>query len=174
MSGSRKKVIVRTTGEAVQAGYLPVSGLLNHATGCVELLDPAGRLMPLDLRSIRYIAYVRDFNLNDTVNPERLLRKTFLARPRSEGLWLRVTLADGDVLEGLASLDLGLLDDAIDDEGIFLIPPDVRSNTQRLYIPRSSMTALQIVAVITTPSKTTVATKSGRDETRLPFPDADS
>jgi hypothetical protein len=117
---------------------------------------------------------VRDFNLNDTINPERLLRRTFLARPRTEGLWLRITFADGDVLEGLASLDLGLLDDAIDDEGIFLIPPDVRSNTQRLYVPRSSMATLQIVAVITTPSRTAPPARPERDETRLPFPEVAS
>jgi hypothetical protein len=174
MSGSPKKVIVRTTDHAVLAGYLPISGVVNHATGFVELLDTAGRLLPVDLKAVRYIAYVRDFNLNDTINPERLLRKTFLARPRTEGLWVRIHFADGDVLEGLASLDLGLLDDAMDDEGIFLIPPDVRSNTQRLYVPRSSMATLQLVAVITTPSRTAPPAKPERDETRLPFPEVAS
>ena len=37
----------------------------------------------------------------DQANPERLQRKRFALRPRTAGLWLRLTLADGDELEGL-------------------------------------------------------------------------
>ncbi|MFP5227157.1 MAG: DUF6982 domain-containing protein, partial [Acidobacteriota bacterium] len=33
-------------------------------------------------------------------------------------------------------------------DGVFLTPPDLRSNTQRLWIPRSSMDELEVVAVI--------------------------
>ena len=58
----------------------------------IELLDLSGRVIPLLLNDIRHICYVREFNLHDTVNPERLTRRTFLARPRTEGLWLRMTL----------------------------------------------------------------------------------
>jgi hypothetical protein len=56
-------------------------------------------------------------------------------------------------LEGLAPLDAALLDDVLNDAGLFLVPPDVRSNTQRIYIPRCSISGLQILAVITTPSR---------------------
>jgi hypothetical protein len=31
---------------------------------------------------------------------------------------------------------------------VFLTPPDLRSNTQRLWIPRSSLEELDVVAVI--------------------------
>ncbi len=57
----------------------------------IDLLDLSGRVIPLLLNDIKHICYVRDFNLTDTVNPERLTRRTFLARPRTEGLWLRLT-----------------------------------------------------------------------------------
>jgi len=179
MAGGKKKVIVRTsdTGDrAVQAGYVGASAIVNHLTGNVDLLDPSGRIVPIRLRMIRYVAYVRDFNLNDRENPERLVRKTFLARPRTEGLWVRATFHDGEVMEGLAPLDLALLEDATTDLGVFLIPPDVRSNTQRLYIPRSALSGLQVVAVITTPSKTPAGpVKERREgEGRLPFPYAAS
>jgi uncharacterized protein (DUF2132 family) len=176
MASSRKKVIVRTDAggeQTVQAGYLPVAGFLNRANGQVELLDTAGRIVPIALKAVRYVAYVRDFNLEDRENPERLLRKTFLARPRTEGLWVRATFRDGEVIEGLAALDLALLEDAATDEGVFLIPPDVRSNTRRLYIPRSSLSALQLIGVITTPSKAaaTPGKKKHADELDLPFPE---
>jgi hypothetical protein len=175
MAGSRKKVVVRKEDQTVQAGYLPASGVVNRATGDVELLDVSGRLLAVPLREIRYVAYVRDFNLDDPVMPERLTRKTFLARPRTEGLWVRVSFRDGEVLEGLAGLDVSLMDDAMTDSGIYLLPPDVRSNTQRLFVPRAAMAGVVVLGVVTTPSKVVVeprARKTHEGEMDLPFPDA--
>ena len=103
----------------------------------------------MPLNDIKTVSYVRDFNLSDTVNPERLTRRTFLAKPRTEGLWLRLTLTAGDPLEGLAPLDLAFADNLLEDRGLYLIPPDIRSNTQRLFIPRTAIATLQILAVIT-------------------------
>jgi hypothetical protein len=48
---------------------------------------------------------------------------------------------------------VSLLDDLIRDEGLQVTPPDTRSNTQRIYIPRSSLAELQLLAVITSPSR---------------------
>jgi hypothetical protein len=155
MSSAHKKVIVRRfTGDTLP-GYLPLSSLVrNHA---IDLLDLSGRIVSLATQDIKHICYVRDFNLSDTANPERLTRRTFLARPRTEGLWLRMTFRTPDrtpdLLEGLAPTDIVLLDDLIQNAGLFLTPPDTRSNTQRIYVPRTSLTELQLIAVITSPSR---------------------
>jgi len=151
MSTSRKKVIVRRFSGDALPGYLPASAFVhNHS---LDLLDLSGRILALTLNDIKLVSYVRDFNLSDTVNPERLTRRAFLARPRSEGLWLRMTFRTGELLEGLAPTDRSLLDSLVDDAGLFLTPPDTRSNTQRLYVPRAAITELQLLAVITTPSR---------------------
>ena len=151
MSSAHKKVIVRRfTGETLP-GYLPLSAFVRNRT--IDLLDLTGRVIPLLLNDIKHVCYVRDFNLHDTVNPERLTRRTFLAKPRTEGLWLRMTFRTGDLLEGLAPIDIALADDLIQDVGLHLTPPDTRSNTQRIYVPRTSITDLQLLAVITTPSR---------------------
>jgi hypothetical protein len=151
MSSAHKKVIVRRfTGETLP-GYLPLTSFVRNQT--IDLLDLSGRIISLTIKDIKHICYVRDYNLNDTVNPERLTRRTFLARPRTEGLWLRMTFRTGDLLEGLAPTDISLLDDLINDQGLHLTPPDIRSNTQRIYVPRTSLTDLQLIAVITTPSR---------------------
>jgi hypothetical protein len=155
MSSAHKKVIVRRfTGETLP-GYLPLATFVRNRTAqnALDLLDLEGRVIPLLLHDIKHVSYVRDFNLSDAANPERLTRRTFLARPRTEGLWLRMTFRSGDLLEGLAPTDLGLLDDLINDAGLQIIPPDTRSNTQRIYVPRSSLTSLQLIAVITSPSR---------------------
>ena len=150
-SASHKKVIVRRTRGEILAGYLGLSGFVRNRA--LDLLDLSGRVVPLMLNDIKMISYVRDFNLNDTVNPERLTRRTFLARPRTEGLWLRLTFTSGEMLEGLAPTDLNLLDDLVNDAGLFLIPPDIRSNTQRIFVPRTSISELTLLAVVTSPSK---------------------
>jgi hypothetical protein len=170
MSSAHKKVIVRRFLGDTVPGYLPLSRFVRNRTSgkpedrALDLLDLSGRILSIPLSEIKYVSYVRDFNLNDSVNPERLTRRTFLARPRTEGLWLRLTFRNApgaspstttepEQFEGLAPLDLSLADDLVDDAGLFLIPPDIRSNTQRIYIPRAAITDLQLLAVITTPSR---------------------
>lgn len=151
MPNSRKKVIVRRfSGDAIP-GYLSHASFVRSES--LDLLDLSGRILSLPLSDIKTVSYVRDFNLSDTQNPERLTRRAFLARPRSEGLWVRLTFRTGDLLEGLAPTDRTLLDGLIDDAGLFLTPPDTRSNTQRIYVPRAAIADLQLLAVITTPSR---------------------
>src|ERR1700722_14114979 len=106
MASSNKKVILPTLANAILPGYLPVAGLVETRSGTavINLLDLEGRISPIPFETIRSIAYVRDFNLGDRDDPERLTRRTFLARPRSEGLWLRLTLSgtgspEKDILE---------------------------------------------------------------------------
>jgi hypothetical protein len=147
MPTSRKKVIVRRFSHDWLAGYLAPFGF-TQPDG-IELLDLSGKVVALPIAEIKWICFVRDFNSGDAENPERLLRKSFAGRPRTEGLWLRLRLADGDSIEGLAANDSTLLDDA----GVFLVPPDIRSNTQRIFVPRTSISEFSIVAVIASPAR---------------------
>ena len=176
MASSRKKVLLRTLDDAILPGYLAVSGFVETANGnsVVPLLDLEGRVNPIALETVRSIAFVRDFNLDDKQDPERLTRRSFLARPRTEGLWIRLTLADASIFEGLAPIDISLADGLLNDRGIFLIPPDIRSNTQRIYIPRSAIVELQVLAVITTPSKTKPAQTDAQTGQTPLFPDSTS
>ena len=57
---------------------------------------------------------------------------------------MKLTLNDGDELEGIAANDRSLVDGA----GLFLTPPDIRSNAQRLYIPRTSIRHIEVAALI--------------------------
>jgi hypothetical protein len=173
MSNSRKKVIVRRFSGNALPGYLPHANFVRQDS--VDLLDLSGRVIPLPINDIKLISFVRDFNLSDAVNPERLTRRTFLARPRSEGLWVRMTFRSGDLLEGLAPTDRSLADALVDDVGLFLSPPDTRSNTQRIYVPRAALSELQLLAVITAPSRRQpLPDKSGKENLQdelfhLPF-----
>ena len=132
------------------SGYLPAAGFIRHGAAvgsnpdAIELLDLSARRQVVPLASLKWVCFVRDFNSGEPANPERLLRTTFSGRPRLAGVWLRMTLKDETILEGMADNDLSLLDPA----GVLITPPDTRSNTQRIFLPRSSIVELSVVAVI--------------------------
>lgn len=142
MSSSRKKAIFRKFSRDWLAGYLPAGDFVRESQ--VEMLDLDGKVVELAVEDLKWICYVRDFNSGELNNPERLVRKTFAGRPRGEGLHVRARLKDGDLIEGLAANDISL----VTSEGLFLTPPDLRSNTQRLWLPRRAIEELEVVAVI--------------------------
>ena len=157
MTASRKKAILRKLGPGAASGALRSSRewMAGYASmddleeeNYLRLLDLEGKLLRIPLDEVKWLCFVRDFNSGESGNPERLIRKQFSARPRQEGVWLRLTLADGDELEGLAANDKSLFEG----NGLLLSPPDVRSNTQRLYLPHSSVLQLTVAGVILPPA----------------------
>ena len=142
MASSRKPVIVRKFTRDWVAGYAEAA--FSPATPALEILDQGGKVIAISWDAVKWICYVRDLAAIDASNPERLLQKRFTVRPRARGLWLRMTLADGDELEGLAPNDRSLIDGA----GLLLTPPDTRSNTQRIYVPRPAIHTLEVVGLI--------------------------
>jgi hypothetical protein len=147
----QKKVIVRQFKGGLAWGYLSASGFVSD--GRVTLMEVDGRAKTLDFKDIKAICYVRDFNLDDSEDPERLGRKNFQSRPRGEGLWLRLGFLDGDSIEGLSGFDLSFIESLLEDRGLFLAPPDARANTQRVFVPRSALASLEVLGYISAPSK---------------------
>jgi hypothetical protein len=124
------------------AGY--TSAAFGQNASELEVLDQSGKVITIPWDTVKWVCYVRDFPSGEQGNPERLLQKRFAVRPRAAGLWLRMTLTDGDELEGLAANDRSLVDGA----GLLLTPPDTRSNTQRIYLPRQAIQTLEVVSLI--------------------------
>jgi hypothetical protein len=146
VASSTKKVIVRQFDGTLVWGYLPPSRFVRGSS--VEVFDPSARIILIDLSKIKSIAYVKDFNLDDSGDPERIGRRGFLSRPRSEGLWLKLEFRDRDTLEGLTQVDLPFLDAVGDDQCLSLSLPDPKSNTTRLLVPRGALTALHVMGWI--------------------------
>jgi len=144
MASARKPVIVRKFSRDWFAGYAGAD-FGQHALD-LEILDLAGKVVRIGWEQVKWVCYVRDFPAggSDQGNPERLLRKKFALRPRTAGLWLRLTLNDGDELEGLAANDRSLVEGA----GLLLTPPDTRANTQRIYVPRQAIQTLEVVSLV--------------------------
>jgi hypothetical protein len=153
MASARKPVIVRKFSRDWSAGYAGPG--FGKDTAELEILDLTGKVLRIGWDQVKWVCYVRDLTSasNDPANPERLLRRRFSIRPRTAGLWLRLRLTDGDELEGLAANDLTLIDGA----GLLLVPPDTRSNTQRIYIPRQAIQTLEVLSLIGMPARRRIA-----------------
>jgi hypothetical protein len=143
MASTRKPVIVRKFSREWYAGYAGAS--FGQDTPSLEVLDLTGKVLTISWDAVKWVCYVRDFSSSsDLANPERLLQKRFAVRPRATGLWLRMTLNDGEELEGIAANDRSLVTGV----GLLMTPPDTRSNTQRIYIPRQAIQSLEVVSLI--------------------------
>jgi len=137
MPSTHKKVIVRKMDRDSVSGYVSPAQFVNE--GKLELLNTSGTVIAIDLREIKGVYFVREFG-----DSESLTRKTFTTRPRSEGLWVRLRFKDNEVLEGLMAADLM----QTMSEGFLINPPDQRSNTQRIFVPRTALDSLTVLAVI--------------------------
>ena len=117
-------------------GYVAPSHFVQE--GKLELLNTEGNVVAIELRDIKIIYFVREFGETETP------RKTFTSRPRTEGLWVRLKFKDNEVLEGMMPVDLS----QTLAEGFLINPPDLRSNTQKIFVPRSALESLTVLAVI--------------------------
>src|SRR4030088_942608 len=152
MASTHKKVMVRKMDRGSGSCYVAPSQFVNE--GKLELLNTAGTVIAMDLREIKGVYFVREFG-----DSESLTRKTFTSRPRSEGLWVRLRFKDNEILEGLMPSDLT----QSLPEGYLVNPPDQRSNTQRIFVPRTALEVLSVLAVI---GATRRQRKGGPSDTR--------
>ena len=137
MPSTHKKVIVRKLDRDSVNGYVAPANFV--VDGKLELLNTAGNLVAVDLREIKVVYFVREFS--ETGGPQR---KTFANRPRTEGLWVRLKFKDGEVMEGLMPNDLT----QVSGEGFVVNPPDLRANTQRMFVPRTALAGVTVLGVI--------------------------
>ncbi|HXG32642.1 MAG TPA: hypothetical protein VNJ11_04705 [Bryobacteraceae bacterium] len=142
MSGSTsKKVVVRRFERD------PVLGFVNPRTyltaGGVEVLTRSGSVIVLPYAEIKAVCFVRDFDAGAGL-PEP---KLFHTRPRTDGLWVRMTFRDGEVADGLLANNLLQLDPF----GFTVVPPNPLSNNQRLFVPRQALSQMHVLGVVGSP-----------------------
>jgi hypothetical protein len=137
MASTHKKVVVRKMDRDAINGFVGSSEFI--VDGKLEILNTAGNVVLIDLREVKGVYFVRDFNDTDSFT-----RKTFTTRPRVEGLWVRLRFKDTEILEALMPNDLT----QTTAEGFFVNPPDTRSNIQRIFVPRNALAEMTVLAVI--------------------------
>lgn len=149
-SSSHKKVFVEIFDGKTVPGYVSPAQL-GRPEG-LELMNVDGEVELVPLDRVRTIYFVNDFQ--EKFLPER---KSFLSRPKLDGLWVRVKYRDEETLEGVVANDLV----ALLDRGINLVPPDPGTNCTRIFIPRSAISEMTVLGVVgiarRTPARPAVA-----------------
>lgn len=136
-ASTHKKVVV------FRLDHTPVKGYVNAASlghgEVIDVLTPEGEHRPIPADRVKCVYFVREFDADF-----ELERKTFLSRPKLDGLWVRLHFRDEDVMEGIVSNDL--LD--LLNSGVQLTPPDLHGNTLRLFVPRSALLEMKVLGVV--------------------------
>jgi uncharacterized protein DUF6982 len=134
---SNKKAVVQLLDRTALRGYVNPNGLMEAEA--LDLLTQDGEHREIKMHMVRTVYFVREFD-----EPFQLERKTFLSRPKLNGLWVRLVYRDDEAIEGLIANDLAELLDV----GIQLTPPDLHGNTMRMFVPRTAIEELKVLGVV--------------------------
>jgi len=136
-----KRVIIRRFDRE------PVAGFVNPRTylqpSGVEILAQTGAVVIVPFQEIKAVCFVRDFV--DVEEPASA--RVFQARPKTEGLWVRMRFLDNDIMDGLLANNLLQLEPY----GFTVTPPNPSSNNQRVFVPRASLADIQVLGVVGSP-----------------------
>jgi hypothetical protein len=150
-ASTHKKVVVLLMDRSSVRGYL------NPATvgrsEAIDLLTEDGEHRAIELRKIKSVYFVREFK--ESFEPER---KTFLSRPKLDGIWVRLRFSDEDTMEGIVANNL--LD--LLDTGVQLTPPDLHGNVLHMFVPRSSLAEMKVLGVVGVARRSPRATRNIR------------
>ncbi len=141
-STSKKVLISRFDRESVAGFVNPQTYLLD---GGVEVLTPSGTLAVIPYGDIKTVCFVRDFDSPEDPRGPRV----FQTRPKTEGLWVRMSFRDGEVMEGVLSNNLL----AVETQGFTVTPPGPASRDQRIFVPRAALTEFVVVGVVGRPGR---------------------
>ncbi|MFZ0638128.1 MAG: hypothetical protein WA020_13145 [Candidatus Acidiferrales bacterium] len=134
---THKKAMVILLDKTHVQGYLNPGAL--GQTETVELLTREGEHRTLDIAKVKSIHFVREFTNHH--EPER---KTFLSRPKLDGLWVRCLFRDDDCIEGIVPNNLV----EMLENGVRLTPPDLHGNSLWVFIPRTALAEIKVLGVV--------------------------
>ncbi len=139
MSGSTNKRVrvLRFEREPVDGFVHPQT--FQTPTG-VEMLSRDGNIINLPYQEIKVLCFVQDF---DEEIPD-LNNRTFASRPKSSGLWVRMSFRDGALLDGILPNNLMNMEP----HGFTLTPPDLAVTPQRVFVPKAALKTMHVLAVV--------------------------
>ena len=136
-ASTHKKVVVEFLDKKSVRGYLNPARMAFLEN--LDLLTPDGAHEEIPVARVRAVYFVRDFA--EDFEPER---KSFLSRPKLDGLWVKLRFRDGASIEGVIPNDLL----NFVDNGLQITPPDFNSNADRIFVPRSALVELTVLGVV--------------------------
>jgi len=161
MAGSTtKKAIVERFEKEPLSGYINPVSFLQPAG--IEVLSAQGNVATLPYAEVKTVSFVRDFEATAGA-PSTGDRRVFLTRPKMDGLWVRLSFRDADVMEGVIPNNLMQLEHY----GFTVIPPDSYGNRQRVFIPRAALRSAEVLGVVGSPLTKRKARPAAKDQIGL-------
>ena len=155
-ASTTKKALIRRYDRETLAGYVNPTSFLRPEG--VELLSDQGHASIVPYAEIKLVAFVREFE-----GVAEAHRQVFQTRPKTAGLWVSLRFRDGDVLEGIMTNNLVLLETS----GFTVIPPDSFGNEQRVWAPRGSLATLEVLGVVGSPLQKRKAKPAAKEQIGL-------
>ena len=156
VSTNKKVQVVRFDRAPVEGFVQLPDGLEN---GQLQWLTADGSLGESPIDQVKAICFIRDFGSDAEWRPNRV----FTSRPKSAGLWLRLTFRDGDILEGILPNNLML----VEPQGFSVVPPNPTFQSQHIFVPREALTGVEVLGVIGSPLRRRAKKKKSEDEDQL-------
>jgi len=154
---TNKKVLVARFERETVRGFIQTPG--GFEADALELLTPEGGLLKIPYSEAKLACFVKDFDAGETWREHR----SFSTRPKSPGLWVRLRFRDGDSIEGMLANNLLSIELA----GFSIIPPDPTFQNQRIFVPRTGLTEVQVLGVIGSPLRRRPAKNVEKEEGQL-------
>ena len=155
-TSTTKKALIRRYDRETMAGFVNPASFLQPDG--VELLSGDGHASAVPYAEIKFVSFVREFE--GGAEPER---SNFQTRPKIAGLWVNLRFRDGTVVEGIIPNNLMLLEPA----GFTVTPPDSVGNLQRLWVPRQSLMAVEVLGVVGSPLRQRKTKPPAKDQIGL-------
>jgi len=122
----------------------PVDGFVHPQTfqtpTGIEMLSRDGNIVAVPYHEVKVLCFVQDF---DEQIPD-LNNRTFSSRPKTSGLWVRMSFRDGAILDGILPNNLMTLESY----GFTVTPPDLAVTPQRVFVPKAALKAMHVLAVV--------------------------
>ncbi|MGA2436450.1 MAG: hypothetical protein ABSG25_14340 [Bryobacteraceae bacterium] len=136
-STNKKVAVVRFDRESIKGFVNPRNYLLSEG---VEVLSQSGSVLAIPYTEIKAVYFVREF-LAEAPQAEP---GVFLARPKMNGIWVRMRFRDGELMDGVLPNNLLQLDP----NGFGVMPPNPASNAQWVFVPRAALLELDVLGVV--------------------------
>jgi hypothetical protein len=158
-STTKKAVVRRFDRESIKGFLNPHTYLKPHG---VEILTPSGTITLVPFAEVKTVVFVKEFDIE--TEPSRV----FNTRPKMDGLWVRMTFRDGEVMDGILPNNLTQWER----EGYSVIPPEPYSNNQKLFVPREALLGMIVLGVVGSPLTRTKKPKPAVEGQPTLFDDA--
>jgi len=134
----KRKVIARKTNGEILKGYMDVVPE-GHEHGAITLTSLTEQRIEIPKRELKALFFVKKFSGNKEYSEIRF----FETQPKIDGLWVRVTFYDNEIIEGIVANTIRFLMD----DGFYLKPPDPNSNNRFLYVVKEALKDFTVLGV---------------------------